>query len=159
MLKYFKDSYSDGRSPIDTGLLASILQESLKLSGKVEVSKEVCYGVISLLFSGINYYFYLHPEQYIDFGKFVAYRNIDLKNLLVVEAKEPENANSIYEYYKNGGIQIDILKGLIDDYALNLFLNSIKDEEKAKEDIEKLKGLTSHSKTGDYNNKENENGI
>lgn len=158
MLKYFKDNYADGREPIDTGLLVNILKESLKMNG-VDVTDDTCFSTISLLFAGINYYFYLHPEQYVDFGKFVAYRGVDLKNLLTIETKEPENASTIYSYYRNGGIQMDMLKRTINNYASVLLAQSTQDEEAVANDITKLRGLTSQSKIDDYNNKENENGF
>lgn len=160
VLKYFEDKYSDGRSPIDTGLIAKILRESLSLAGAPVIDEAICQAAASMFIACINYYFYLHPEQYIDFGKFVAYRNVDLKNLLVIEAKESENANSIYNYYKDGGIQAELLKIMINNFAADLVVKSMADEEAAKEDIEKLKGLTSQSKTSNYNNnKGEENGI
>lgn len=160
MLKFFEDKYNEGRTPIDTGLIAKILKESLRLSGAPVVDEEVCHATATMFIACVNYYFYLHPEQYIDFGKFVAYRNVDLKNLLVIEAKESENASSIYTYYKDGGIQAELLKRMINNFAADLVVKSMADEEAANKDIEKLKGLTSQSGADNYNNnKGEENGI
>ena len=83
-----------------------------------------------------------------------------MKNLLVIEAKESENASSIYTYYKDGGIQTELLKRMINNFAADLVVKSMADEEAANKDIEKLKGLTSQSVADNYNNnKGEENGI
>lgn len=158
MLKIFEDKYDIGRTPIDTGLLSKILQESIKLTGNT-LDDEACHKAVLMFVACTNYYLYLHPQQYIDFGKFVAYRGIDLKNLLTIEAKDGENASTIYEYYKNGGAEALILKQIINTYASELVVDSVNAEERASEDIKKLQGLTSHGEPKYYNNnKENENG-
>lgn len=145
LLKYFKDDYKDGRNPVDTGLLQLIMKEALKLGGVGNISAEVSHDVAILFLSGLNYYFYLHPEQYIDFGKFVGYRSIDLKNLWTIETKDGENAESIYAYYKNGGLSIDAMQRLVRAYSENLFETSLADQAEADMKVQMLESLTRHS--------------
>lgn len=154
MLRYgnFKDDYAKGRTPIDTGLLENILRESVKIvNGKEFENHDDYRKVITLLMSGISYYFFLHPEQYVDFGKFVAYRSADIKNLWTIESKETENAESIYEYYKQGGLQVEEIKTLVRNYALGLLEDSISRSNKLSNDITSIKNLIRHDEENSTN--------
>lgn len=143
MLKFFKDDYADGREPIDMTLLENIFSETLKISTGVILTDVEYKKALLLLFAGINYYFYLHPEQYIDFGKFVAYRSIDIKNLWTIEAKDGENANTIYDYFKNGGLEIEELKQLVLEYSSDILKSSSKRALELSDDIEELGDIVS----------------
>ena len=143
MLKFFKDDYADGREPIDMTLLENIFSETLKISTGVILTDVEYKKALLLLFAGINYYFYLHPEQYIDFGKFVAYRSIDIKNLWTIEAKDGENANTIYDYFKNGGLEMEELKQLVLEYSSDILKSSSKRALELSNDIEELGDIVS----------------
>lgn len=143
MLKFFKDDYADGREPIDMTLLENIFSETLKISTGVVLTDVEYKKALLLLFAGINYYFYLHPEQYIDFGKFVAYRSIDIKNLWTIEAKDGENANTIYDYFKNGGLEMEELKQLVLEYSSDILKSSSKRALELSNDIEELGDIVS----------------
>ena len=161
MLKgLYKDEYSDGRSSIDTGILEKILGESLKISAEVDLNNTELKKTVALLMAGIGYYFYLHPEQYVDFGKFVAYRSISLNNLWTIEAKCGENAESIYNYYKKGGLEFEEIKKLVKDYASDILEDSIQRNKKLSEDIKDMKNIISQDdKDNTQKTKENKNGI
>ena len=159
MLKYFKDEYTDGREPVDFGILAAFLEETLRLTSNVEVREINCSKTVLLFLAGINYYFYLHPEQYVDFGKFVAYRSIDMKNLWTLEAKDGETAQTIYEFFKNGGLEMEEVKRIVESYATDLLQNSTQKLTELSEDIDKLGNIVSQDDEVTQQHKENKNGI
>lgn len=143
MLKYFKDNYEDGREPVDAGLLSSILRESIKITSGNDALNIDCYKTVLLFLAGVNYYFYLHPEQYVDFGKFVAYRNVDLKNLWTLEVKDNESAKTIYEYFKNGGLEVEEIQNLVKEYVSDTLDYSSKRVQEVSGDIEKMSAVIS----------------
>lgn len=144
MLKYFKDNYEEGRRPIDLSILEGIFAETMKIaSPNVDISTvDVCKSV-RLFLASLSYYFHLHPEQYVDFGKFVAYRNIDKNNMWTVEAKAGESADSIYQYMKNGGIEIDELRSMIKQYSSDLLMYSKEQIDNLSDSMEKINELVS----------------
>ena len=144
MLKYFKDEYAEGRSPIDLGILESIFSETLKLaSPNVDMNTVNVAKSVRLLLASISYYFHLHPEQYVDFGKFVAYRGVDLKNMWIVEAKAGETADSIYQYMKNGGIEVDELRDIITQYSSDLLVHSKERIENLSDSLKQIDEIVS----------------
>ena len=157
LTKLFKDDYSDGRTAVDSGIIEKILNEALKISAEVDLSPSELSKAVLLLMSGVSYYLYLHPEQYIDFGKFVAYRAIDLQNLWTVAAKRPENAKTIYEYYKRGGFEMEEIKRLVAQYASDMLDDSIKRANKLSEDINKLGNIVSQDDNDNTIQKTKEN--
>lgn len=143
MLRYYKDEYADGREPVDMGILAAFLEETLRLTSSVEVRDINCPKTVLLFLAGINYYFYLHPEQYVDFGKFVAYRGIDTKNLWTMEAKDGESAQTIYEFFKSGGLEMEEVKRMVEHYAIDLVEDSTDRLSTLSSDIDKIDNIVS----------------
>lgn len=160
MLRFFQDKYSDQRSPIDMGLLENILRETLKITSTVDVDEVNLKKTVLMFLAGINYYFFLHPEQYVDFGKFVAYRGIDLKNLWVMEVKDGETAESIYNYMKQGGIDVEEVQKIVQDYTSDLLDYSTKRVEELTDELKGLEARVSQDES-ECNNKQKEtkNGI
>ena len=91
MISYKKQKYSDIRTPMTDEVFVQLVQETLKVNG-VEVKEEVARRVLLSVFTSMAYYLYEEPTRYIDFKKMVLYRDVNLNNLLVLEAKEGENA-------------------------------------------------------------------
>ena len=159
MLKHLSDTYSDQRTPVDSGILYNFLIEILRMSAKITLPEDTCHKVVLLFLSSIGYYFYLHPEQYVDFGRFVAYRSTDLKNLWTIESKEYEDASTIYDYFKNGGLETEEMKRLVKQFAQGLYQDSTTRLSKLDKDIKFMDNLVSQDKGQLQNNKETENGI
>ena len=79
-----------------------------------------------------------------------------MNKYLIAAMKREDTAENLSRYER----QQELLKRMINNFATDLVVKSMADEEAANADIEKLKGLTSQSKTDNYNNnKEKKNGI
>ena len=102
MISYKKQKYSDIRTSMPDDVFVQLVQETLKANG-VEISEDVARRVLLSVFTSMSFYLYEEPTKYIDFKKMVLYRDEKLNNLLVLEAKEGENARTIMNFYKNGG--------------------------------------------------------
>lgn len=143
MLRFFSEDYSSGRQPIDMGLLVNILAETMKITANVNMSESDCKKTILLFLAGINYYFYLHPEQYVDFGKFVAYRGVDKRNLWTMEVKPGETAHTIYDYFKQGGLEVEEVQQIVQEYTTDLLDYSTERMSKLTKDISNIESLVS----------------
>ena len=100
MISYKKQKYNEIRTSMPDDIFVQIVQKTLKANG-VEINEEVSRRVLLSLLTSMAYYLYNEPEFFVDFKKMVLYRDVSLNNLLVLEAKEGENAKSIMDYYKN----------------------------------------------------------
>lgn len=156
MLRWYQERYDDGRQKVGTELLAQILIESLKISG-INIPPKVALDTLFLFLSGVNYYFYLHPEQYVDLGRFALYRSSEPDNLIRIDSKEGQTAETIYDYYKRGGLLFEEMGEVLKAFAKGLISSAHESEKSTLEDIEKVRNLVSQRKAEE--NKENNNGI
>ena len=85
------------------------------------------------------YYLYEEPTRYIDFKKMVLYRDVNLNNLLVLEAKEGENAQSIMDFYRNGGAYSEELERLVKSFIEGILEYSTAKEVEVTSTINKIK--------------------
>lgn len=159
MLKYLEDNYEDGREPVNSSILTAILEETIRMTSGGKLLPIDYKSAVKLFLTSINYFFFLHPEQYVDFGKFVGYRSTDLKNLWTVEAKPGETAESIYHYMKNGGLQAEELKNLVEQFATDFISDSEKRIKELSEDIEDMGSIVSQDNRVQEKHKEKQNGI
>ena len=140
-MEYKKEKYSDIRVPIEDDVFIQLLKDTLK-ANKIEADEDVCRRVFVSMLAGVAYYLYEYPEYYINLTKMVMYREANLKNLFVLEAKEGENAASIMKYYLEGGAFSEELEKLIKNFIQGLLKNSQKSQDKVSEEIVKLEKLT-----------------
>ena len=107
--------------PDDT--FVQLVQGTLKANG-VEISEDVARRVLLSLLTSMAFYLYEQPTLYVDFKKMVLYRDIALNNLLVLEAKPGENAQSIMDFYKNGGAFSEELEKLVRAFVEGILKHS-----------------------------------
>ena len=138
MISYKKQKYSDIRTPMTDEVFVQLVQETLKVNG-VEVKEEVARRVLLSVFTSMAYYLYEEPTRYIDFKKMVLYRDVNLNNLLVLEAKEGENAQSIMDSYKNGGAYSEELERLVKSFIEGILEYSTAKEVEVTSTINKIK--------------------
>lgn len=152
MITYKKTKYSDIRRAMPDDVFVQLVQGTLKANG-VEIDGETARRVLLSLLTSMAYYLYNEPEFYIDFKKMVLYRDIKLNNLLVLEAKEGENAESIMTHYKNGGAFSEELEKLITSFVRGLLEHSVKKEAEVTQEINKIKSskerICNNSKKGE----------
>ena len=146
MISYKKQKYSDIRTPMTDEVFVQLVQETLKVNG-VEVKEEIARRVLLSVFTSMAYYLYEEPTRYIDFKKMVLYRDVNLNNLLVLEAKEGENARTIMNFYKNGGAFSEELEKLITSFIKGILAYSTEKEIEVTSTINKIQS----SKESMYN--------
>lgn len=141
MLKYKSESYETGRAPISSDILVQVFQEVLK-NESIEVEPEVARRIIQYFLASVSYYFYNNPEFFVDFKKMVLYRDSKLQNLITLEAKDGENAETIKQYLSSGGAFSEELISMVDSFVKNMLNYSTKKEKEVTSDIERIKKLT-----------------
>ena len=152
MITYKKQKYNDIRTSMPDDVFVQLMQGTLKANG-VEISEDVARRVLLSLLTSMSYYLYEQPEFFIDFKKMVMYRDTALNNLLVLEAKEGENAQSIMDFYKNGGAFSEELEKLVKTFVHTLLRYSTTKEAEVTAEINKIKSST-ESKCNNSKNKE-----
>lgn len=140
MIKYKEQRYDSIRRPINSDILVQILQDTLKVY-HVDLNKEDVKGILVSVLSSISYYFFQNPAVYIDFPKMVLYRHTNLKNLITLEAKGNENAQSILKYYQDGGLYSEQLKELVQNFTKCLLEYSQEREVELSAEIQSLNKL------------------
>lgn len=138
MISYKKQKYNDIREPMSDDVFVQLVQGTLKANG-VEVGEDVARRVLLSLLTSMAYYLYEEPTFYINFNKMVLYRDVKLNNLLVLEAKEGENAASIMQYYKDGGAYSEELQKLLQSFIQNILNYSTSKEIEVAAEINKIK--------------------
>ena len=138
MITYKKQKYNDIRTSMPDDVFVQLVQGTLKANG-VEVSEEVARRVLLSLLTSMAFYLYEQPEFFIDFKKMVLYRDVALNNLLVLEAKDGENAQSIMNFYKNGGAFSEELEKLVKAFVEGLLQHSTAKEVAVTAEINKIK--------------------
>lgn len=127
-------------------VFVQLVQETLKANG-VEISEDVARRVLLSVLTSMSFYLYEEPTKYIDFKKMVLYRDEKLNNLLVLEAKEGENARTIMNFYKNGGAFSEELEKLITSFIKGILAYSTEKEIEVTSTINKIQS----SKESMYN--------
>lgn len=146
MISYKKQKYSDIRTSMPDDVFVQLVQETLKANG-VEISEDVARRVLLSVLTSMSFYLYEEPTKYIDFKKMVLYRDEKLNNLLVLEAKEGENARTIMNFYKNGGAFSEELEKLITSFIKGILAYSTEKEIEVTSTINKIQS----SKESTYN--------
>ena len=146
MISYKKQKYSDIRTSMPDDVFVQLVQETLKANG-VEISEDVARRVLLSVLTSMSFYLYEEPTKYIDFKKMVLYRDEKLNNLLVLEAKEGENARTIMNFYKNGGAFSEELEKLITSFIKGILAYSTEKEIEVTSTINKIQS----SKESMYN--------
>ena len=146
MISYKKQKYSDIRTSMPDDVFVQLVQETLKANG-VEISEDVARRVLLSVLPSMSFYLYEEPTKYIDFKKMVLYRDEKLNNLLVLEAKEGENARTIMNFYKNGGAFSEELEKLITSFIKGILAYSTEKEIEVTSTINKIQS----SKESMYN--------
>ena len=146
MISYKKQQYSDIRTSMPDDVFVQLVQETLKANG-VEISEDVARRVLLSVLTSMSFYLYEEPTKYIDFKKMVLYRDEKLNNLLVLEAKEGENARTIMNFYKNGGAFSEELEKLITSFIQGILAYSTEKEIEVTSTINKIQS----SKESMYN--------
>ena len=146
MISYKKQKYSDIRTSMPDDVFVQLVQETLKATG-VEISEDVARRVLLSVLTSMSFYLYEEPTKYIDFKKMVLYRDEKLNNLLVLEAKEGENARTIMNFYKNGGAFSEELEKLITSFIKGILAYSTEKEIEVTSTINKIQS----SKESMYN--------
>lgn len=132
---------------------------SLLQAQKIQVSVEQARTIALSFLSGLSYYLYQNPHVYMDLGRYAIYRNCRLDNLITVEAKAGENAQSIKDYYESGGLQAEEIKEMVYNFARGLVNSARSSQESASDDISKIEELASKKQAIERtNNKEKSNG-
>lgn len=144
MLKCNKERYDDFRQKADEIVIRDFMGKALK-SQEIQIKEGKERYVAIAFLSGLMFYLFENPDKYIDLGKFVIYRSSNLENLLTFEAKDGENARTIFNYYEQGGLYSEELLSLIRTYAESLIVQATEDEAKAEEHINRLKAQTNKS--------------
>ena len=140
MLRWYLERYDDRRERIDGDIAFMLLSESLKISGyKIDVDK--AREVLLLFFSSLSYYFHIHPTEYADFGKFAIYRSTEPHKLLTVESMHGYTASEIYNYYKEGGLNIEAIEGMVTTFVKGLSSHAQYAEAETNERINRIKSL------------------
>lgn len=152
MITYKKQKYDDIRTSIPDDVFVTLIQETLKVNG-VEIEKSVARRVLASLLSSMAYYFYSNPEFFVDFKKMVLYRDIKLNNLLVLESKDGESAEDIFEYYRKGGSYSEELSDLIKAFVKGLLNYSVNKEKELSEEINKIQEVKRSRERKDNNSK------
>lgn len=132
-------------------VFVQLVQGTLKANG-VEINEDVARRILLSLLTSMAYYLYNEPEFFVDFKKMVLYRDVALNNLLVLEAKEGENAESIMTYYKNGGAFSEELEKLVESFVKTILQHSIEKQIEVSAEINKIKS----SKESKVNNSKKE---
>ena len=145
-MSYKKQKYSDIRTSMPDDVFVQLVQETLKANG-VEISEDVARRVLLSVLPSMSFYLYEEPTKYIDFKKMVLYRDEKLNNLLVLEAKEGENARTIMNFYKNGGAFSEELEKLITSFIKGILAYSTEKEIEVTSTINKIQS----SKESMYN--------
>ena len=130
---------------MDDKFLSMFLTSLLKGQG-INVGIEQSRTIALRFIAGIAYYLYSNPQIYLDLGKYAIYRGCRLDNLLTVEAKNGENAQSIQDYYEAGGLQLEQLQGMITTFAKGLLTSASESQQDALDEIAKIEQLTSQRK-------------
>jgi len=138
MISYKKQKYSDIREPMSDEVFVQLVQGTLKANG-VTVGEEVARRVLVSLLASMAYYLYNEATFYIDFKRMIMYRDTNLNNLLVLESKWGENAESIMNYYKNGGAFSEELEKLVKSFVQNMLEYSQKKQVEVTEEINKIR--------------------
>ena len=146
MISYKKQKYSDIRTSMPDDVFVQLVQETLKANG-VEISEDVARRVLLSVLTSMSFYLYEEPTKYIDFKKMVLYRDEKLNNLLVLEAKEGENARTIMNFYKNSGAFSEELEKLITSFIKGILAYSTEKELEVTSTINKIQS----SKESMYN--------
>lgn len=152
-MKYYKERYEqlnryEGTVPVEH-LLTSVLNKE-----GIEIDSEKARRIILMLLGELGRMFFYEPQNYFDFGKFVAYRKgSDKNNLITVEAKEGEDAETIHAYLRSGGLYVPELQNLAESFINGLLVRSVQAQKAAIEDIQKLTALTSQNNGESKQNK------
>ena len=152
-MKYYKERYEqlnkyEGIAPVEH-LLTSVLNKE-----GIEIDSEKARRIILMLLGELGRMFFYEPQNYFDFGKFVAYRKgSDKNNLITVEAKEGEDAETIHAYLRSGGLYVPELQNLAESFINGLLVRSVQAQKAAIEDIQKLTALTSQNNGESKQNK------
>ena len=115
MITYKKTKYSDIRRAIPDDVFVQLIQGTLKANG-VEIEEETARRVLLSLLTSMAYYLYNEPELYIG-----------------------ENAQSIMNYYKNGGAFSEELEKLVTSFIKGLLEYSTAKEAEVTKEINKIK--------------------
>lgn len=141
MIKYKKQQYYDIRTPISDEVLMQLFSETCKVN-KVDIDDDTARKIVTSYITGILYYLYKNPEYYIDMKKFVLYRDTNLNNLVTIEAKGDNNAQTILDYYSKGGVMLEELEKLIMGFVNGLLTHSIAKQAELTEKISNIENLT-----------------
>ena len=156
MISYKKQKYNEIRTSMPDDIFVQIVQKTLKANG-VDINEEVSRRVLLSLLTSMAYYLYNEPEFFVDFKKMVLYRDVSLNNLLVLEAKEGENAKSIMDYYKNGGAFSEELEKIILTFLKGLIAHSTAKEVEVQSTIDKIKDSKKSKSSNSKVNSKKEN--
>lgn len=144
-MKYYKERYEqlnkyEGTAPIENLLISVLNKEG------IEIDSEKARRIILMLLGELGRMFFYEPQNYFDFGKFVVYRKgSDKNNLLTVEAKEGEDAETIHAYLRSGGLYVPELQNIAEAFITGLLEHSVKAQKATIEDIQKLTSLTTQN--------------
>lgn len=145
MIKYNKNEYMLGRERVEGDLVFELFRKVTEEQG-VAIDTDKCRHIVIGFLSKVAHNLYLEPEKYLDMGMFVLYRSENLYNLITMQAKTGENAQSIKNYVDNGGLYGADIQKLVKTFAGELLEDSIERETKATETITKLTSLSKKRK-------------
>lgn len=148
MIKLRKQEYNEIREPINDDVFVGITKETLKVNG-VDVNEETARAIMLSWLTSMVYYMYKNSTKYIDLKKMVIYRDVDLKNLLTIEAKPYENAASIMQYYKDGGIYADELSRIVKSFVKGVLSYSQEKQAEVNADLEKINKVKTRKSEND----------
>ena len=104
-----------------------IVTNSLKIVGLHEVVKDKVSLLTRLIFSGLAYYFYEHPDSLIDLGYLRIRKNPDKEELFAVNILRDDrvvNAESLWKYYTGELQSKEELKSLLEGFVNELLVYS-----------------------------------
>ena len=152
MISYKKQKYNDIREAMPDDVFVQLMQGTLK-ANKIDADEETSRRILLSLLTSMAYYLFKEPIYYVDFKKMVLYRDIKLSNLLVLEAKEGESADTIMKYYKNGGAYSEELERLVRSFIEGLLTHSTQKQAEIAEEINRIKNAQK-SKSNNSKSKE-----